>query len=90
MALTIIGNITCPANTGSFARLTTNTEIGNGTLYLTGGANFVMRIGGVTPEVTMFPNGGIVQFAIPSVDPSTIYVRSGSGTATVVYAYFVS
>ena len=90
MALTIIGNVSIPANTGAWTQITTNTALGNGTLYLTGSANFVMRVGPNAPEVTMFPNAGVVQFTIPCVDPSTIYLRSGSASSITAYAYFVT
>ena len=87
MPTTIIGNIAVAASSGAFTPITTNTTFGPCQIQFSAAANVVMRINGVTPEVTIFPNGGVNWFTLYNTDPSQVQFRSGAASTTTVYAF---
>lgn len=84
----IIGNVTAPASTGSFAQLSATDNRTGGNLIIVPQANIVLRYPASTGpgEVTLLSS--FLQVNLGDVDPTQVYVRSASTTATTVGAWY--
>ena len=82
----IIGNVTAPLNSGSFAQLSATDNRTGGNLIIAPHANIVLRYPGASgTEVTVL--SAFLQVNLGDADPTQVYVRS-AGTATTVGAWY--
>ncbi len=83
----IIGNVTAPASTGSFAQLSATDNRSGGNLIIAPQANIVLRWPTNTGpgEVTLLSS--FLQVNLGDADPTQVYVRS-AGSATTVGAWY--
>lgn len=82
----IIGNVTAPVSTGSFAQLSATDNRTGGNLIIVPQANIVLRWPSSTgTEVTLLSS--FLQVNLGDADPTQVYVRS-AGSATTVAAWY--
>lgn len=82
----LIGNVTAPVNSGSFAQLSATDNRTGGNLIIVPHANIVLRYPGASgTEVTLLSS--FIQVNLGDVDPTQVYVRSAN-TATTVSAWY--
>ena len=83
----IIGNVTAPISSGSFAQLSATDNRTGGNLIIVPHANIVLRWPTNTGpgEVTLL--SAFLQVNLGDADPTQVYVRSAN-TATTVSAWY--
>jgi hypothetical protein len=82
----IIGNVTAPISSGSFAQLSATDNRTGGNLIIVPQANTVLRYPGASgTEVTLL--SAFLQVNLGDADPTQVYVRS-AGAATTVGAWY--
>jgi hypothetical protein len=83
----IIGNVTAPISSGSFAALSATDNRTGGNLIIVPQANIVLRYPTASGpgEVTLLSS--FLQVNLGDADPTQVYVRS-AGAATTVAAWY--
>lgn len=82
----IIGNVSAPISSGSFAQLSATDNRTGGNLIIVPQANIVLRYPGASgTEVTLLSS--FLQVNLGDADPTQVYVRS-AGAATTVGAWY--